>query len=83
MSSMVNDNSKNICSISMTRDPSKKYLADASCLNKCSCVAQALGVTKFTNRRDMTLVTLWRAKSDLDEPTSGANVIKLFTAVSY
>ncbi len=27
-------------------------------LNKCSCSARALGVTKFTNVRDMILVTL-------------------------
>jgi hypothetical protein len=27
-------------------------------LNKRSCLAQALGVTKFSNRRDMILVIL-------------------------
>ncbi len=31
---------------------------EAGLLNKCSCLARALGLTKFTTMRDMILVTL-------------------------
>jgi hypothetical protein len=33
-------------------------LGEAGLLNKSSCLAPTLGVTKFTNVRDMNLVTL-------------------------
>jgi len=35
-----------------------KPTSEASLLNKTSCFARALGVTKFTNVRHTTLVTL-------------------------
>jgi hypothetical protein len=35
-----------------------RKLSVASLLNKCSCLARALGVANFTNMRDIILVTL-------------------------
>ncbi len=38
--------------------PGVRYEPEASSLNKSSCLARALGVTKFRNMRDMILVAL-------------------------
>ncbi len=35
--------------------------SEAGLLNECSCLARTLGVTKFTNMRDMFMVTLFCA----------------------
>jgi hypothetical protein len=45
----------------------QQTLSEAGLMNRGSCVARALGVTKFMNKRDMILVTLVvLLKSDLD-----------------
>ncbi len=39
-----------------------RKLSEASLLNKCSCLTRALGVTKFTNMREITLVVLLKSE---------------------
>jgi hypothetical protein len=39
----------------------KLNCAEFSLLNECSCLARVIGVAKFTNVRDIILVTLCRA----------------------
>ncbi len=46
-----------LCSLSQTQ-VFNKPTSVPGLFNKCLCLARALGVTKFTNVRDMTLVAL-------------------------
>ncbi len=46
-----------------------KLASEAGLLNIGSCLARALGVTKFINIRDIILVSLcWATESNLDVP---------------
>jgi hypothetical protein len=60
-SKAVTSTEREKCSKNKCQAVFNKPISEAGLLNECLCIAQALGVTKFINVRDMILITLYGA----------------------